>query len=113
MISASFFDPNSNGFDIGDGSVILGATLALFGVILAVRKATQALGEWISETLRDMISKEIKSGRHEFAAEVSHLTKPIQPGGNGGSSLTDSNKKLDLIALHLGIEFPDALKADH
>ena len=112
MILASFFDPSSNGFDISDASVALGATLALFGVILGVRQGSKVLCKMATDALRDLISIEIKASRHEFSAEVSQLTKPIQPGGNGGSSLTDSNKKLDLIAAHLGIDFPDSLKAD-
>lgn len=99
ILAGSFFDTNGNGWDIADIAALLGLLLTLGAVIVLVRKS-------------------IKAGTSKFASEIREIvrdeldvyTKPIQKGANGGSSLPDVNRKVDLIAQHLGIELPVQLQ---
>lgn len=99
MIFASFFDPNSNGWDATDLATLLGLILTVVAVLAIVRKALQATAARFTAEVRDIVRDELDT-----------YTKPIQKGANGGSSLPDVNKKVDLIAAHLGIALPEQLQ---
>ena len=84
MILASFFDPNSNGFDITDVGAILFFAIAAAGAVAGFTR-------WWTRLVRRIVKE-----------EVAHATQPIQPGyRNGGQSLADVSAKLDRIAEHL------------
>ncbi|CAB5216988.1 hypothetical protein UFOVP199_24 [uncultured Caudovirales phage] len=98
MLLASFFDPNSNGFDITDvGAMIVVVLFATPVVMWISRRATRRLALLIRSIVQE---------------ELERFTKPIQKSANGGKSLPDANYKIDLIAEHLGITLPDSLKAN-
>lgn len=101
MIFSAFFDPAGNGFDIGDLLLILGIPAAIVAAWVGVRKAWAATTHWMETSLRSMIR-----------CELEEYTRPIQPGANGGKSLPDVNRKLDLLAQHMGVEFPPNLRTD-
>lgn len=101
QILAGFIDPANNGFDIGDLVLVLGVPAAAVGAFVGVRKAWGAFKSWADHSLRGMIR-----------AEIEEFTRPIQPGANGGKSLPDVNRKLDIIVDHLGIELPKNLRTD-
>ena len=100
MIFASFFDPNSNGWDITDLAAIFGLIIGLGGAVIVIRQSVKASARWVSSTVREIVRE-----------EVAEQTRPIQKNANGGKSLPDANKKLDFIAAHLGIELPESLQA--
>jgi len=84
MITASFFDPNSNGFDITDVAAILLFCIAFVGAVAGFTR-------WWTRMVRRIVKE-----------EVAHATQPIQPGyRNGGQSLADVSAKLDQIVEHL------------
>ena len=84
MFLASFFDPNSNGFDITDIAAILFFVIAVTGAVTAIARSSAR-----------MVRRIVKE-------EVAHATKPIQPVyRNGGQSLADVSAKLDQIVEHL------------
>jgi hypothetical protein len=84
MILASFFDPNSNGFDITDVGAILFFAIAAVGAVTGV-------AHWSARMVRRIVKE-----------EVAHATQPIQPNyRNGGQSLADVSAKLDQIVEHL------------
>ena len=90
MILASFWDPNSNGFDITD----VGALLA---VLVPMTIALTFVGRWAHRQLRDEITEVVRS-------EIAKATQPIQPGyRNGGDSLADVSEMVRRIATHLEI----------
>lgn len=99
MILASFFDPNSNGWDATDLATILGLVLAVAAILAVIRKVFQATVSKFASEVREIVRDEIKT-----------YTKPIQKDANGGRSLPDANKKLDILAAHLGVAFPDSLQ---
>lgn len=99
MILASFFDPNGNGWDTTDLATILGLILTLIAVAAVIRKGFQATSAKFATEVREIVRDELDT-----------YTKPIQKGANGGSSLPDVNKKVDLIAAHLGISLPEQLQ---
>jgi len=97
MLLAQFFDTNGNNeFDMNDLAVILGITAILIPAIIIVVKA---LHRQFREEIRDVVVQEIAAA-----------TKAIQPNANGGRSLPDANKKLDLVIEHLGINLPESLR---
>lgn len=96
MLIASFFDVNDNGLDITDVAVIL-------AVIASVITGAHASFRWTRRQLREEI-------REVVCDEIAHATKAIQPNANGGRSLPDANKKLDLVIEHLGINLPESLR---
>ena len=96
MLLASFFDVNDNGLDITDVAVIL-------AVIASLVTGVHASFRWTRRQLRDEI-------REVVCEEINNATKAIQPNANGGRSLPDANKKLDLVIEHLGINLPDSLR---
>lgn len=101
MTLAAFLDPAGNGFDISDLLLILGIPAAIVGSWVGVRKGWSAFTAWAESSLRDMI---------RFELEL--FTRPIQPTTNGGKSLPDVNRKLDIVINHLGIDLPTNLRTD-
>lgn len=98
MIFASFFDPANDGVDIGDIAVI---AAVFFGPAVIVLGWIRIWGKkWMRSVVRPIVIE-----------VVDERTKSIQRDANGGRSLPDANKKIDLIAQHLGIALPESLQA--
>ena len=90
MILATFWDPNSNGFDITD----VGTVLAVLAPILI---ALGIIARWAHRQLREEITEVVRR-------EIAKATQPIQPGyRNGGESLADVSEMVRRIATHLEI----------
>lgn len=80
VLAQGWWEPGQSGvFDIGDAS-------AVFMFFLAVVGAFAALSRWWFKKLRVMIRE-----------EVEEFTIPIQPHANGGKSLPDIARKVDML----------------
>lgn len=80
LAQQNWWEPGQNGvLDIGDIS-------AMFMFFLAVVGAVTALSKWWLKQLRTMIRD-----------QVEEFTAPIQPTANGGKSLPDVARKVDLM----------------
>lgn len=78
--AANWWEPGQNGtLDVGDVSAILMFLLAVIGSVAAFNK-------WWLKKIHAMIRK-----------EVEEFTKPIQPSANGGLSLPDVSRKVDIL----------------
>lgn len=80
ILAANWWEPGQNGtFDIGDLSAIFMFALAVIGAMVGFNR-------WWFKKLRKMIREEIR----EF-------TKPIQPTANGGKSLPDVARRVEVL----------------
>lgn len=91
QVRAAFFDPGNDGLDVSDISIIAGVILVGFAMWWATLRALDRRIERI-------------------ATRLDERTNLIQPKANSGSSLTDTNRKLDRLLDHLGIDLPDELR---
>lgn len=98
MILAAFFDPSNDGFDIGDVALIVGFIVGPSIIIIGWLRIVGR--KWISSIVEPIVVK-----------HVDLRTGSIQNNANGGKSLPDVNRKVDLIAAHLGINLPETLQA--
>jgi len=110
MLLASFFDLANDGIDAGDLSVLATGVAAFCAAVAGIYYA----GRWVGAKYRARKAHCLQWLRAEIRGivrqEVSEATKSIQPNANGGKSLPDANKKIDLLLEHLGVEVPESLK---
>ena len=94
MLAASFFDPNSNGWDITDLVSILGLLVAVCAVVASIWKLFQLAAEKFAREVREIVKDEIATA-----------TLSIQPGyRNGGESLADLAHAVRCIAAKQGVD---------
>jgi len=93
MLATSFFDPNSNGWDITDLASILGLLVAVCAVVASIWKLFQMAAEKFAREVREIVKDEIATA-----------TLSIQPGyRNGGESLADLAHAVKAIAAKQGV----------
>lgn len=97
MILAAFFDPSNDGFDMADAAMIAGFAVGPSIIILGWLRI--AGRKWMTSIIEPIVVK-----------HVDERTSSIQANANGGKSLPDVNRKVDLIATHLGIDLPENLQ---
>ena len=97
MTLASFFDPGNNGIDLGDIVLLVGFLIGPTAILVGWLRIWGR--RWMRAALRPIVLE-----------VVAEQTKPIQRDANGGKSLPDVNRKVDLIAAHLGIDIPETLQ---
>lgn len=89
-ILAAFFDPNDNGLDITDLSIVVAFLLAVWGAVWgAVR--------WNSNRVAVARARERAEMERRLAEQIKEATRPIQPDANGGFALADVVRTLDGI----------------
>ena len=94
MLATSFFDPNSNGWDITDLASILGLLVAVCAVVASIWKLFQLAAEKFAREVREIVKDEIATA-----------TLSIQPGyRNGGESLADLAHAVRCIAAKQGVD---------
>lgn len=102
MIVAAFFDPASDGFDVLDSVAVLTAVGLLYaGWRKAGKPALRRLVAWCSARATRWVQAAVEE---MVDRKLAHWTAPIQKGANGGKSLPDANRKLDLLLAHMGLE---------
>lgn len=79
MLPAGFFDLGDNGFDLGDLS-------ALLGFVVTLTAAAYGASRWANRSLAA-----------KMAAVIDKRTQPIQSDANGGWSLPDVARNVDLL----------------
>lgn len=89
-ILVSFFDPNDNGLDITDVSVLLGVFVVVWG---AVWSAIRQHGKRVAAAR----ARERAEMERRLAEQIKEATKLIQPDANGGFALADVVRTLDGI----------------
>ena len=100
MILADFLDPNNNGLDVIDVAYALAALTAFITGLWQTGKWLKRVGgrinlraeRWVCAAVEPMID-----------AKLQDYTYPIQKHANGGKSLPDVARKLDLVLAHLNI----------
>ena len=100
MILADFLDPNNNGLDVVDVAYALAAFTAFITGLWAVGRwlkrvtfrVSLRMERWMCAAVEPMIDAKLKD-----------YTYPIQKHANGGKSLPDVARKLDLLLAHLNI----------
>jgi hypothetical protein len=75
-----------------------GAIVAVLGAAALIIKyivinPLKALNHTISEKVKDELTKAIE----QLEIKMVELTKPIQPNSNGGKSLADVHKRIDVL----------------
>ena len=94
MLASSFWDPNSNGWDITDLASILGLLVAVCAVVASIWKLFQLAAEKFAREVREIVKD-----------EIAMATLPIQPGyRNGGESLADLAHAVRCIAAKQGVD---------
>jgi hypothetical protein len=89
-ILAAFFDPNDNGLDITDVSVLL-------GVFIVAWTAVWGAVRWNGKRVAAVRDRERAEMERRLAEQIKEATKPIQPDANGGFALADVVRTLDGI----------------
>ena len=89
-ILAAFLDPNDNGFDITDVSVLLGVFVVVWGAVWSAIR-------WNSNRVAVAHARERAEMERRLAEQIKEATKPIQPDANGGFALADVVRTLDNI----------------
>jgi hypothetical protein len=109
---ASWFDPGENGFDVTDALSWCLLIAALYGGAIATAKIVRLWDAWKDRRHRldveaimkphlDQIDTRIDTQTTTLADAIAEATKPIQPGENGGLSMTDLHTKVDAIGVRL------------
>jgi hypothetical protein len=107
-ILASWFDPGENGFDVGDALSWCLLIAALYGGAIAAAKIVRAWDAWKDRRHRldveaillphiTTVRDDLDSATASIIQLVKETTRPIQPGTNGGQSLTDLHTKVDVL----------------
>jgi hypothetical protein len=89
-ILAAFFDPNGNGFDITDVSVLLGVFVVVWGAVWSAIR-------WNGKRVAAARARERADMERRLAEQIKEATRPIQPDANGGFALADVVRTLDDI----------------
>lgn len=71
-------------------AVIGAATLIIRYVILNPLKV-------LDETIATKVSTQLNKSLEQLETKITELTKPIQPGSNGGKSLSDVHRRMDIL----------------
>lgn len=104
-VLASWYDPGENGFDVGDLLSICLVVGALYGFVVAVAKFVRWADarkdqrhrldvEAIMKPHLDALDERLVQQTKTLTEAIDAATKPIQPGTNGGLSMTDLHGKV-------------------
>ena len=109
QVRASFWDPGDNGFDVIDAAEIVGLVLAVIGLVTIIAKGVRWLDakrdeahqldvEAIMRPHLEKLHEEMDQQTDALLIALQEATKPIQPGTNGGLSMTDLHLRVGEVA---------------